>query len=152
MALESMENPAPAREPVGDVWRHTVARIPTVFGRLVYLASLRNPATGLYEHPELAQMCGTGPAADTIRRSHAWVFRDWLSLNLEQQKSDLEEYLAEQSRNRSLALEDWLRAAEQDHLVPDAAENVECQLFQADLSTVLSLLKRESGVASGPTA
>ena len=83
-----------------------LARIPTLFGRVLYLASLRNPASGAYEHSALAQMVGEEEAHETLRRSHARVFQDWLCLNLEQQKADLQEYLAE-APNPAALLAGW---------------------------------------------
>jgi hypothetical protein len=134
-------------EPAGDLWRHTLARIPTVFGRVLYLSSLRNEASGQYEHPALSQMVGEDEAGETLRRSHARVFQDWLCLNLEQQKADLEEYLAETS-NPAATLSDWTASARYQNWVPAAAQEAERLLFVSDLRLVLDLLKGEYGAAS----
>ncbi len=135
-----------SHEPAGDLWRHTLARIPTLFGRIVYLASLRNPGNGTYQHPALAQMVGDEQAGETLRRSHARVFQDWLCLNLEQQKADLQEYLAEASNPLAL-LGGWANSTYQD-LVPATAQDVERQLFIGDLATLRALLMREYSAAS----
>jgi len=37
-----MTKPEPAAGPAAEVWRKTLQRIPTHFGRLVFLASLRD--------------------------------------------------------------------------------------------------------------
>jgi len=137
-------------EPAGDVWRHTLARIPTLFGRLLYLASLRNQSSGAYEHAGLAQMVGVNEADETLRRSHARVFQDWLCLNLEQQKADLQEYLAENA-NPAATLAEWTSATAYRNWAPPDAQDVERRLFAGDLGTLLDLLKREYGGASpGP--
>jgi hypothetical protein len=138
------------QEPAGDLWRHTLARIPTLFGRVMYLSSLRNQSNGTYEHPILAQMVGEEEAGDTLRRSHARVFQDWLCLNLEQQKADLQEYLAE-TPNPAAMLADWADSADYQSWAPSTAQDVERRLFVGDLETLLALLKREYGASSpGP--
>lgn len=136
-----------SREPAADLWRHTLARIPTLFGRMLYLASLRNSTSGVYEHPSLAQMVGEEEAGETLRRSHARVFQDWLCLNLEQQKADLQEYLAE-APNPAAMLDDWSASGAFRAWVPSDAQDVERRLFTGDLETLLLLLKREYGAAS----
>ena len=133
--------------PAGDLWRHTLARIPTLFGRVLFLSALRNPASGVYEHPALAQMVGDEEAAETLRRSHARVFQDWLCLNLEQQKADLEEYLAE-TPNPAATLADWAASAAYQSWAPPTAQDVERRLFIGDLEMLLAVLRREYGGAS----
>jgi len=133
--------------PAANLWRHTLARIPTLFGRLVYLSSLFSQ-NGLYEHPALAQMFGDEQANETLRRSHARVFQDWLCLNLEQQKADLHEYLAGLPGNPPAALTNWLHLAPYLNLAPATAEEVERQLYMSDLEILLELLKRERGGVS----
>ena len=136
-----------SQEPAADLWRHTLARIPTLFGRVLYLSSLRNQTNGVYEHPGLAQMVGDEEAGETLRRSHAQVFQDWLCLNLEQQKADLEEYLTE-TPNPAAMLADWAGSTAYQSWVPSTAQEVERRLFTGDLETLLALLRREYGAAS----
>jgi hypothetical protein len=139
----------PPRGPATGVWRRTLSRIPTLFGRLVYLASLRNQANGLYEHNSLSQMVGRERADETLRVSHGEVFRDWLCLTLEQQKADLEEYLGELSE-RSAGTRESLLLAPYGDLTPDAARPVERELYLTDLQTLMELLRRGyDGACSG---
>jgi hypothetical protein len=116
-----------------------------LFGRLLYLASLHNPANGAYEHAGLAQMVGREQAREVLRRSHARVFQDWLCLRLEQQKSDLGEYLAE-APNPSALLDDWAASAVCQSWAPPTAQDVEMRLFVGDLQILFAMLRREYGV------
>ena len=63
-----------------DLWRHTLSQIPSLFGRLVYLSSLRDNNTGTYEHFGLAQAFGEGEAARVLGESHLNGFSQWLCL------------------------------------------------------------------------
>jgi hypothetical protein len=118
-----------------------------LFGRVLYLASLRNPSSGAYEHPGLAQMVGQEEAAETLRRSHARLFQDWLCLNLEQQRTDLREYL-EETPNPAARLADWSASAPYRNWAPPTAQDFERRLFAGDLETVLTLLTHEFGTVS----
>jgi hypothetical protein len=134
-------------EPAGDLWRHTLARIPTLFGRVLYLASLRNQTSGVYEHAGLAQMVGEEEAGETLRRSHARAFQDWLCLNLEQQTADLREYLAE-TPNSAATLAGWAASSPYQRWAPPTAQDFEQRLFAGDLEILLALLRRELGAVS----
>jgi hypothetical protein len=129
----------PAQAELGDVWRRTLAPIPTLFGRLHYVAGLKDPQTGRYTHPALAQAVGQQNTDQTLRESHRQLFGQWLALSLEEQKLDLEEFLSGSGRPP-----DPRRYRE---LAPPEAHEVERQLYLTDLETVLELLDPGRGRA-----
>ena len=70
----------PYKEAVlAESWRRTLAAIPAMLGRLVYLASLRNPNTGVYAHYGFAQRVGEETADATLLQSHCQCFSEWLA-------------------------------------------------------------------------
>jgi hypothetical protein len=129
------------RTPVTDseLWRKTLQQIPTVFGRLVFLASLRDPATGHYYHREMAQLIGAEDTDRSLCSSHHQVFQQWLGFSLADQRADLDDYLKPGDAPRY--------ALPYRKLVPSTARDVERQLYLADLETLLELLKFEQGGA-----
>ncbi len=131
-----------------DLWRHTLSQIPSLFGRLVYLSSLRDNNTGAYEHFGLANTFGEVEAARVLAESHLNGFSQWLCLTLEQQKADLDLYLSGLPGSRRAILDTWIRLQPYRALVPAAARQVERELYMTDLETILELLKNEYGVAS----
>ena len=134
------------RGAVPDVWRRTLSRIETIFGRLVYLAGLRENNTGRYEHHGLALIFGEDDADRALRESHEITFAEWLSFGLEQQKADLDLYLAQLTARRRRTIETWLRLRPYRNLIPARAGDPERSLYLSDFETLLELLKSEYGV------
>jgi len=114
------------------MWRNALRQIPTVFGRLVFLASLRNTETGRYVHPGLTQMLGAEEADRALCHSHHQVFSQWIASSLEEQKADLDEYLRMAGNEPDL----FRRFR---HLPPTTVREVERQLYLTDLETLLEL-------------
>jgi hypothetical protein len=117
------------------MWRRTLSRISTHFGRLVFLASLRDLATGRYRQDDLLRMLGSEDADRTLCRSHHQVFAEWLGFSLAEQKADLDEYLLAPGNSRY--------AMHYRNLVPPTARDVERQLYLTDLETLMALLTVE---------
>ena len=141
------------RSAAADLWRNTISQIPSVFGRLVYLASLRNPNNGAYEHHGLALVFGEDEANKALKSSHAAVFAEWLSFNLEQQKADLDLYISGLFEDKRLVVDTWIRLAPYRNLPPASVRGVERRLYVADFTALLELLKSANGVsASDPDA
>ena len=130
-----------------DLWRRTLLQVPSVYGRLVYLASLRNPNTNRYEHHGFAARFGEEQADRVLRRNHEDIFRDWLSLGVRETKGDLDDYLSSIEDNKRLVIETWLKIMPFRNLQPGAARGVEGDLFLADFRVLLELLRSEYGAA-----
>jgi len=126
-----------------DVWQRTLEQIPTAFGRLVYLASLRNTNTGCYQHFGLAQLYGADEADRVLRSSHENVFGEWLNFDLEAQKSDLAAYLRGVGDDRSTVLDAWASLSPHKALTPAAAGDAERFLYSSDLEIILEVLRTE---------
>jgi hypothetical protein len=126
---------SPNSLPATEYWRRSLLQIPTIFGRLVYLASLRDGASGRYAHPTLSTWIGSEHADRALSLSHHQVFAEWLGSSLEDQKCDLDRYIRNGGARE--LVDDYRR------LVPRAARDVERQLYLADVETLLELLKAE---------
>jgi len=136
------------RGAAADLWRHTLTQIPSMFGRLVYLASLRDQNTGRYEHHGLSQVFSGQESDQALRESHAQTFSEWLCYDLERQKADLDLYLSSFNVDKRTILATWIRLAPYRNLVPASARDPERRLYLADLEALLELLKNEHDVAS----
>lgn len=136
---EFAANSQSARLPAATVWRKTLSQVPTVFGRLAFLTSLRDPSSGRYSHGELLRMLGAEDTDRTLCNSHHQVFSEWLNFTLSEQKADLEEYLNSAGGSRL--------ASKYRHFVPPTARDVERQLYLTDLETLLELLRYEDDAA-----
>lgn len=126
--------------PALEASRKILSQIPTRFGRMVFLTSLRDSLTGRYAHPSLIELAGRDLADRTLRHSHHQIFTEWLSLNLADQKADLDDYMRA-SRTR-------VEGIPYRELVPATAYDVEKQLYLTDLEVLLQLLTFEQAGAS----
>jgi hypothetical protein len=135
------------RGAVPDVWRRTLCQIETIFGRLVYLAGLRDNNTGRYQHHGLALIFGDEDADQALRNSHETTFAEWLSFGLENQKADLDLYLSQFAARKRTTVETWLRLTPYRNLIPTRTGEPERSLYLSDFEALLELLKAEYGVA-----
>jgi hypothetical protein len=140
-------HPVSPSDAARDLWRHTLSQIPSLFGKLVYLASLRDPNTGEYVHYGLATVFGAVEANLAMKASHQEVFGAWLAFGLEAQKRDLDLYVAGLEPERKKVVESWSKIEPYRSLAPDTALPFERQLFTNDLEILLSLLRNELGVS-----
>ena len=136
------------RSAASDLWRNTLSQIPSVFGRLVYLASLRNPNNGNYEHYGLALVFGEDEANSALRDSHSAMFAEWLTFDIEQQKADLDLYLAGLFEDKRLVVQTWIRLAPYQNLIPASVRSVERRLYINDLAALMELFRNAYAVAA----
>lgn len=133
---------------VQDLWRHTLSQIDTVFGRLEYLASLRNHHTGRYEHFGLEQRFGAEKSHGTLCKSHEEIFSDWIGFSLEAQRRELKIYLSGREETTEEIVGSWLKVRPFATWIPAGTRHAERTLFLTDLDTILELIRREYGVGA----
>ena len=125
-----------------DLWKHTLSRIPTVYGRLTYLASLRDRNSGVYRHHGLSTIYGREESAHAMRDSHEQAFAEWLKLGLEAKTADLGEYAGELEDPREVVLKHLATTAASEFQLPDNARPMERKLFHRDFEIAVELLSR----------
>ena len=126
-----------------------LTQIETFYGRLVYLAGLRNPNTGRYEHYSAASLSHQS-SNQALKRAHEAIFRKWVNLPLEKKKADIELYMCTiEGVSCSELIDAWLRLTPYKNLVPAAIQGPERQKHVSDFEAILGLLKNVYGV-SGP--
>ncbi len=143
--LSGKENVSLDRKAASDLWRNTLSQIPSVFGRLMFLSSLRNLNSGRYEHHGLALVFGRLEASKALKKSHREAFAEWLSYDIEEQKADLDLYLSGQLEDKRTILRTWERLEPYRNVLPSSAKDVEKKLYLSDLRAILNLLKNASG-------
>ncbi len=131
----------------GDLWRHTLAQIPSLFGRLFYLASLRDSNSGIYRHHGLSTMFGREESSNALRHSHEESFHEWVKLTLREQYADLTAYLDGLEDPRPMVIDHWLKSRIYRTLAPDSARTPARELFCQELEALLETLRNDSGGA-----
>lgn len=140
------------RSAAADLWKNTLSQIPTVLGRLVYLASLRDPNSGSYRHHGLSTLFGREQSCKALRESHERAFGEWIRFTMPQKHRDVGDYFAglEADVSRLKVAEHWLSSRIYETHVPDSARRVERALYRSDLETLLMMI-RNAEAARGTT-
>jgi hypothetical protein len=134
------------RGAASDLWRHTLAHIPSVFCRAVYLAGVRNPNTGRYEHHGMALVHGYTETDRALHQSHEEVFQEWLDLDMRAKRDDLNSYLAASLGPRKKVLDTWSRLKPYLYVVPIDATSAQREHFRLDIETLLKVFMTEHGM------
>ncbi len=129
------------RSAASDLAKNTLARIPTVFGRLVYLASLRDPISGSYRHHGLASIFGREESRKALSQHHQAVFLEWLNLHLTAKRDDVTEYLNGLEDPRQVVIDHWVKVRGYRAYIPASACESERELFFAEFDVVLAALR-----------
>lgn len=135
------------RDALADLWKHTLSQIPSVYGRLVYLASLRDPNSGAYRHHGLSAAFGREQSTYALKKSHDQTFLEWLTMPLAAKSADFRAYLqsANSEENPQAVLTYLARGSRYAMQAPDTAGPAQREQFQLEVGILLELLKNDSG-------
>ncbi len=129
------------RSATADMFKNTLSRIPTLFGRLAYLASLRDSNSGVYRHHGLASIFGREESRNALSQCHQTVFQEWLNLSLAEKRGDLFEYFDGLDEPRPAVLDHWTRLRPYRGYMPASARVSERELFCAEFEVLLDTFK-----------
>ena len=135
------------RSASADLWKHTLSRIPTAYGRLTYLVSLRDPNSGIYRHHGLASVFGRDESIRALRESHDRSFLEWLLLDLELKIADLQEYIAGLDDDGEVVLKYLASSARNEFQLPEGAREADRFLFHRDFEKAVALLRNGFGAS-----
>lgn len=128
------------RNALADLWKHTLSRISSTYGRLAYLGGLRDPNSGQYRHHGLSTAFGRDESAHAMRQSHEQAFREWLKLSLAAKTSDLREHLTSLEDDPATVVGHWLRSGYHNTLAPDRATRSQKAQFRQELEILLQMI------------
>lgn len=137
------------RSATGDLWKNTLSKIPSLFGKLVYLGSLRDPNSGIYRHHGLSLVFGRDESSRVLRDNHEQAFFEWLNLSLAEKSADLELYLTSLEDSLPTVLGHWSRSKSYSNHIPIATREMERELFVRDLEALIETIKNGTA-AQGP--
>ncbi|HEY6127726.1 MAG TPA: hypothetical protein VIW23_06040 [Candidatus Acidoferrum sp.] len=129
---------------VRDFSTTTLAAIPNLFGRLVYIASLRDLSSGNYEHSGLAALYSPQAIQESLECCHYEVFQKILETPLSIQLEDLRECLAGMSGSFGSTVSHWRQMEAYRILPPGNAPDYLRELFFSNLRALLEILQAEN--------
>jgi hypothetical protein len=131
------------RRIIQDFTLTTLAGIPGEFGRLTYMASLRDLSSGRYEHAGLAALYPDEATQQALQLCHEQIFERILETPLERQEADLKACLERMPGGLYTTLTHWRRMEAYRVLIPECAPGYLKELFCSNLRALLEILQEE---------
>jgi hypothetical protein len=132
---------------VRDFTSTTLAAIPNLFGRLIYIASLRDLSSGNYEHAGLAALYTPEAIQEALECCHHEIFNRLLETPLTVQGEDLREALQGMPGPLAETVANWRRMESYRILPPGTAPDYLRELFFSNLRALLEILETENSTA-----
>jgi hypothetical protein len=140
--METLERFRRSQKVVEDFTRRSLSGIPSGYGRLIYVSSLRE-SDDRYRHDGLASEYSAAAVQLALEHCHEELFAKVLETPLTQQEGDLRMSLAalEGGIARNLAL--WRNRERYDEIEPRGLPDYIYDLFASNLRLLLEMIESE---------
>jgi hypothetical protein len=139
------------RRIIHDLTLSTLAKIPSPYSRLAYLASLRDISTNVYDHSGLSALYPQTAVQQALEQCHQELFERILELPLMVQQEDLRAHLRTLPNGSRNAAAQWRRLEAYRGLLPADSPDYLKVLFCSNVRAILEILEKEvsAGQAAG---
>ncbi len=141
--MDSLESYQQTRLVVEDVTALTLAAIPTEFGKLLYLSSLRDLSTGDYVHEGLVSRYSREAVQQALGYCHEELFLRMLEMPLEQQEWDLRACIEGLEGEFWGKLRRWRETEFYRLMIPSDSPEYLREIFLANVGAVLDVVLEE---------
>jgi hypothetical protein len=141
--VESFARFQQSRDVIEDFTSRTLAVIPTDFGRLYYVSSLKDSTTGRYQHDGLVDVYSENSVQEALEHCHEELFSRILETPLNQQERDLRKCLDSAGDMFWTVVETWRKDQSFRTMCPKGLPNYLEELFCSNLGALLAIFSAE---------
>jgi hypothetical protein len=128
---------------IEDFTSRTLAVIPSDFGRLYYVSSLKDEATGRYQHDGLVEVYSENSVQEALESCHEELFSRILETPLNDQERDLRKCLDSAGGRFWTVVESWREERSFGSMCPESLPNYLKELFCSNLDALLAIFSAE---------
>ena len=137
--MESLERFQQSRAVIEDFSSQTLAAIPTDFGRLYYVSSLKDADSGRYEHDGLRTLYSENAVQAGLSHCHEELFSRILETPLREQERDLHACLGSAGDKFRDVVENWRENRCFQEMCPEGLPDYLQDLFCSNMGALLAI-------------
>ena len=137
--VDSLERFHQSRSVIEDFTSRTLAAIPSEFGRLHYVSSLKDSSTGRYRHDGLMNLYSEDSVQVALAHCHEELFSKILETSLSHQERDLRKCLDAAGDKFWAVVETWRESRFFQTLCPEGLPDYLSDLFCSNMSALLAI-------------
>jgi hypothetical protein len=131
------------RSVIEDFTSRTLAAIPSDFGRLYYVSSLKDADTGRYRHDGLMTLYSEDSVQVALARCHEELFSRILETPLRQQERDLRDCLDIAGDKFRAVVESWRESRFFRTMCPEGLPSYLDDLFCSNMNVLLAVFSAD---------